>query len=156
MKNTIFSVLLFGLISVPALAEGLLVEQRAEVVVSVELETGEMVEERRPADLVRPGETVIYTVHYNNTLDDAAENIVLQMQVPDEMVFVAGSAEHAGVTTLYSFDGETYAMWEELMAAGGDEAESVSSAEVRAIKWVFTEPVQANTEDEISFRAVLS
>ena len=61
MKRTLVSAVVFGLMSLPAFAEGLLVEQRAEVAVSVEMETGETVEELRPAELVRPGETVVFT-----------------------------------------------------------------------------------------------
>ena len=115
MKRTLVSAVVFCLMSLPAFAEGLLVEQRAEVAVSVEMETGETVEELRPAELVRPGETVVFTVHYENQMAEAVENIVLEMPVPAEMVFVQGSADYEGVNTLYSVGDGVFHSWGELI-----------------------------------------
>lgn len=155
MKKFLFSAALFGLISLPSFAEGLLVEQRAEVAVSIVTEAGETVEELRPAELVRPGETVVFTVHYENQMAEAVENIVLEMPVPEEMAFVQGSADYEGVETLYSVDGAVFFPWDELAVSDEAGARPAGAGDVRALKWVFTGAVPANTVDEISFRAVL-
>ena len=155
MKRTLVSAVVFGLMSLPAFAEGLLVEQRAEVAVSVEMETGETVEELRPAELVRPGETVVFTVHFENQMAEAAENIVLEMPVPEEMVFVQGSADYEGVNTLHSVGDGVFHSWSDLIIEDETGSRSAGADDVRAIKWVFTDAVPANTVDEISFRAVL-
>lgn len=155
MKKSLVSAFVFGLLSLPAFAEGLIVEQRAEVAVTIEMETGEIVEELRPAELVRPGETVVFTVHYENQLADAVENIVLEMPVPEEMVFVQGSAEYEGINTFYSVGDGTFRPWGELAIDDGAGTRGAGAEDVRAIKWVFTDSVPANTVNEISFRAVL-
>lgn len=153
--KTLFSAAMIGFLSLPALAEGLVVEQRAEIAVNVVMETGETVEELRPAELVSPGQTVVFTVHYENQLDSAAENIALHMPVPEEMIFVQGSADHDGVETLYSIDGADFFAWDELTIIDDAGERHADPSEVRMLKWVFVQPVAANTENEISFRAIL-
>ena len=94
-------------------------------------------------------------MHFENQMAEAAENIVLEMPVPEEMAFVQGSADYEGVNTLYSVGDGVFHSWSDLIIEDETGSRSAGADDVRAIKWVFTDAVPANTVDEISFRAVL-
>lgn len=70
---------------------------------------GTVVTKRAPADAVKPGEAVVYSINYTNTNAEDASGIVLDMPVPSQVRLAEGSADAQGVRVLYSADGgETF------------------------------------------------
>ena len=66
------------------------------------------------AKLVKPGDYLRYSIHYENNLDAPAENIILTMPVPEVMDYVVGSAAPKSYPYEVSFDaGATFKLAEE-------------------------------------------
>ena len=54
---------------------------------------------------VQPGDTITYTITYNNTGTDNATNVVIIDAVPTYTTYVTGTASGTGTTITYSHDG---------------------------------------------------
>lgn len=62
---------------------------------------------------VQPGDTITYTITYNNTGTDNATNVAIIDAVPTYSTYVTGSASGADTTITYSHDGgSTYDLFE--------------------------------------------
>jgi uncharacterized repeat protein (TIGR01451 family) len=52
-----------------------------------------------------PGDTLTYTVNYSNSGDGDATSVIILESIPQNTIYVSGSAAGAGMTVLYSHDG---------------------------------------------------
>ena len=67
------------------------------------------VKKRVAAQTVEPGEEIIYTIRYRNAGDLEATNVDVKNPVPDNTVYVAGSAAGKGADITFSADdGKTF------------------------------------------------
>jgi len=106
--NLLSSFLVLALFSGPIMAQ-IKVTTVAEVEVTEINKQGEKVVKRTEAARVVPGTEVIYTVTAKNTGNEAADNIVVTNPIPEQTVYVEGSAFGAGTTITFSVDGgKTY------------------------------------------------
>ncbi len=89
------------------------IEALKQVVV---MENGKKVIKRVPAKEAKPGDTVIFQLHYHNDGDQPAINAALVDPVPLETMYIKDSAFGPGSTITFSADGgKTYATPEKLV-----------------------------------------
>lgn len=156
MRTAIIALLASTVFSMPAMASSLTVEQRAEVIKVTKTEDGTKSQALVPAERVQPGETVRFTLSWTNEMDEAAENVVLEMPVPEHMIFVVGSAENEEVETLLSVDnGATYAEFGQLDVSEGEDIRPAEAEDVTHVKWIFNTPLDAGADGEVHFDARL-
>jgi uncharacterized repeat protein (TIGR01451 family) len=111
---------------------------------------------RAKADLVKPGETVVYTLNYKNEDAAPAQNMILVMPVPKEVVYVEGSVTGAPATVTFSADGgETYVARGRLTVTEKGVARPATNGDITHVKWTLAGPVAPNGRGEVSFRGVL-
>jgi len=110
-----------------------------------------------PADTVLPGDTVILTTKYSNVGEEPADNVVITNPVPEQLVFVGGSAQGDGTAITFSADGgQTYDVPERLTVVGGDgRARPAQPAEYTHIRWTVNKSIKPGDEGQVSFRAAL-
>jgi len=84
----------------------------AEIKLSITAEKEVMVKEanrdvkkRMPAKTIEPGEIIIYTIRYSNRGDEEATNVDVKNPVPNNTVYVSGSARGKGADITFSADG---------------------------------------------------
>ena len=58
----------------------------------VQTEEGSTETQLVPADTVVPGDTVVYTITFENVGDEAADNVVITNPISDALAYVPGSA----------------------------------------------------------------
>ncbi len=118
---------------------------------------GEETVRRVPADKVTPGETVVYSIRYENDGAAPAADIVLVMPVPKEVAYVEGSVggEDTASVSFSADGGETYVARGRLTIVEGGETRPARGDEITHIKWTLTAPVPAKTGGEVSYKAVL-
>jgi hypothetical protein len=138
MKRLLIATLLLGTAFTGTTALALTAEQTVEREVLVRNADGSETYKREKADMVTPGERIVYSLNYYNDLDKPAENIVLVMPVPGEVKLMDGSAEQDGVGTTYSVDGgKTFAKRDELQVEAADKSMRLAQAEdITHIRWV--------------------
>jgi len=138
-------------------ASALTAKQSVEKEVVVQMPDGTESVTRTPAELVVPGERVVYTLSYTN--DDAApaSDLVLTMPVPAEIKYMDGSATEAGARTVYSTDGgKTFAARTALRMTGSDGVVRTAIADdITHIRWTVAGPVAVGETGNLSFKGVL-
>jgi len=108
------------------------------------------------AEKVLPGTTVVYTITYTNSGDKPAGNVVINNPMPEEVMYLEGSAVGEGTQIDYSVDGETYGLPVELVVPVSDgTTRPAEPGDYRYVRWKLNEPVPANGSGFVRYRAVL-
>jgi uncharacterized repeat protein (TIGR01451 family) len=77
----------------------------AEVREPVQLASGRQVQRLLPATTLKQGQTIFYTVRIHNPTPVIARNVVVVRRIPENTVYVEGSAAGPGADIEFSTDG---------------------------------------------------
>jgi uncharacterized repeat protein (TIGR01451 family) len=129
----------------------------AQMEVEVTDKSGKKVLKRTAVEKAVPGDTVIFTTTFKNTIDKPAGNIVINNPIPPDTAYVAGSAFGKDCEIQYSADGgKTYARAEALKIRGADGKQRLAlPREYTDIRWNHMVPLAAGKSAEVGFRAVI-
>jgi len=138
-------------------ASALIAKQSVEKEIVVQMPDGTESITRAPAELVIPGERVVYTLSYTN--DDAAPatDLVLTMPVPSEIKYMDESATTAGAKVVYSADGgQTFASRAGLRVVGADgNIRTAISEDITHIRWTVAGPLAVGETGLLSYKGIL-
>ena len=85
------------------------------------VENGEQKTRLVGTELVIPGDQIIYTIWYENTGDQPADNVVINDTIPPEMTYQNGTAFGSGADIVFSADGgQSFGNPADLVAIGED------------------------------------
>ncbi len=110
-----------------------------------------------PADTVKPGQVIQYTIYYTNTGDEAATKVVVNNPIPKGTVYLAETAYGYGAQITFSVDGgKTFAPPGSLMvtvtrADGSKITRKAMAAEYTHIRWVISK-VAAGGSGSVGFK----
>ena len=157
MKTLMSVLLLIISFSAAAMAEGTLdvstMVQKEEIVVN---EQGDSEKRLVAADVVTPGETVIYTNTVRNVGEEAADNVVITNEIAESLTYVDGSAFGPGMQIQFSVDGgKTYALADELSVEENGEERKATAGDYTHIRWVMDNNLGAGAQAIARFAAVL-
>lgn len=156
MSIKLFSAILFGssLLSVPV--QAMTAQQSVEREIVVQNEDGTETVKRETADMVTPGEKIVYSLNYFNDQDKAAENIVLVMPVPAELALIEGSAELSNAGTTYSVDdGVSFANRQDLqITLQSGDLRPAQASDITHVRWVVP-AVMPGASGTLSFKGLL-
>ncbi len=140
-----------------ASALALTAEQTVEREVTVQNADGSQSVKREKADLVTPGDKVVYSLNYYNEKSEAAENIVLVMPIPTEVKYIDGSADAQSVITVYSVDGgKNFADRAVLQVSLEDGQSRTARAEdITHIRWTVSNAIAPGARGSLSFKGQL-
>lgn len=120
-------------------------------------ETGEQKKELVAATTVLPGDSVIYTIAFENVSDEAAENVTITNPVPENLTYEVGSAFGPGAVIEFSVDGGTlYAAAAELTVTENGEIRAAQPADYTHIRWVMQNDLAVGAQGIARFRARLN
>ena len=109
-----------------------------------------------PAELVTPGERVVYSLNYENDKTEPATNLVLTMPIPGEVILAEGTARGQGTVVSYSVDGEKFADRESLSVSLDNGAtRPAASEDITHIRWDIAGPVEPGQAGTLAFTGVL-
>jgi uncharacterized repeat protein (TIGR01451 family) len=136
-------------------ASALTAEQKVYKLVQTTNEIGEISTSRTKADLVTPGETIVYVLSYTNDKADPADNIVLTMPIPTDVTYVEGSADTQLAKLEYSA-GDGFMGRDDVLVIGDDGAMRRARAEeLTHVRWTVIEAVAPGHDGELSFTGKL-
>lgn len=157
--KTLLSICLLLMLSVSAFAQedGHLnvktVVQKQEVTVN---DNGETETSLVPAETVIPGETVVYTISFENISDEAADNVVITNPIADTLTYVDGSAFGPGTEIEFSVDGgQTFASRDALTVTEEGVTRAANANDFTHIRWVVREELAAGAQGVARFAAIL-
>ena len=158
---TLFSILLLvSFTSAPASAQAdgdIVVQSIAETEVEVISSAGRKEKKRQPVTLAIPGSQVIYTTRFTNKGTKPAGNVVINNPIPENTVFVSGSAIGASTTITYSVNGgKSYDLPSKLRIKipGGTERQA-EPRDYTHIRWRYVGELAPGKRGEIGFRVII-
>jgi len=158
---TLFAILLFvGFTSVPAAAQAdgdIVVQSIAETEVVVTNKAGRKEKKRQPVALAVPGSQVIYTTRFTNKGAKPAGNVIINNPIPENTVFVIGSAFGSSTEITYSVDhGKSYDLPNKLKVKipGGTERPA-EPRDYTHIRWRYLGELAPGKRGDVGFRVVI-
>ena len=150
-----FTALTVASVALPAAA--LEAEQRVLKEVTVTQLDGTEKKSYVDADLVTPGDTVVYALVFRNDQPAPAEDIVLVMPVPSEIAYIEGSSTTRLATADFSADGgTTFAARERLSVTQSDgSVRAASTDDITHVRWSVARAIQPGETGQLWFRGVL-
>lgn len=117
--------------------------------------SGQARERLETVDSVIPGDVVVYSITYTNISEAPVEDVVISNPVPNNTVYIDGSAGGENTTITFSVDGaNTFAAADDLRVTQADGAERAAVAEdYTAIRWAVNGEVEPGARGIASFRA---
>ena len=103
------------------------------------------------------GDVLRYTIRFENTSsqDVTAGSVVITNPLPEETVYLEGSAMGLDTLITYSVDGENFAAPDALLIGEGAQARTASAADYRAIRWAYQPLLPAGAASEVSFELLI-
>ena len=118
-------------------------------------DAGNSVTRRVSASATAPGDTLYYTIRYNNSGDEAARNVRIDNPIPEGTAFVAGSAWGDNSDILFSIDaGNSFkkasSLTYQIERDGTTETRQASPEQYNAIRWTVQE-IAPGANGEVGF-----
>jgi len=157
LRAALFALSMTTAFCAPAFAADLSAKQTVQKVVTVETPEGETVTTLEPADMVAPGDEVLYSLAYENAGEKPATNVKLTMPVPDEVRYVENSARQDNATVAFSADGgKSYAPRGALTVSMNGETRAALAEDITHVQWTFPNGISADSVGTVSYRAILN
>jgi uncharacterized repeat protein (TIGR01451 family) len=158
---TLFAIMLpltFASALTSAQADGdIVVQSIAETEVEVINRAGRKEKKREPVALAIPGSKVIYTTRFTNKGNKPAGNVVINNPIPENTVFVGGSAFGTNTAITYSVNGgKNYDVPNKLKinTPGGAERQA-EPRDYTHIRWRYVGELPPGKRGEVGFRVVI-
>ncbi len=159
MKYSISAILMMLALSLQAVAQeqGHLnvttTVQKQEVTVN---DSGEAETRLVAADSVVPGESVVYTITFQNISDETAANVVITNPISEDLTYVDGSAFGPGTVIQFSTDGgQNFAAADELTVSDDGVSRPAGPDDFTHIRWVMQNELAVGAQGTARFTAVL-
>ena len=159
MKYSISAILMMLALSLQAVAQeqGHLnvttTVQKQEVTVN---DSGEAETRLVAADTVVPGESVVYTITFQNISDEPAANVVITNPISEDLTYVSGSAFGPGTVIQFSTDGgQNFAAADELTVIDDGVSRPAGPDDFTHIRWVMQNELAVGAQGTARFTAVL-
>ncbi len=125
-------------------------------VVTVTSENGAKSEQWQTPDKMLPGDKVGYQISFNNTGKEAATDIVIANPIPDNTVYVAGSAKGLNTDIEFSTDGgKTYAQPSKLFIEKNGERVQATAADYTNVRWTLNKPLAIGADSSVQYAVLI-
>ncbi|MCK5236754.1 MAG: DUF11 domain-containing protein [Deltaproteobacteria bacterium] len=106
---------------------------------------------------VTPGDVVLYTILFENTGSDDLEDIVIHDPIPENTVYIGGTAKGENTDVTFSIDGgKSYDVPEKLIITESDGKKRVAKpSEYSNIRWKVNAKLSSGFKGSVSFRVKL-
>ena len=159
-KMLLATLSLLLLVTLPANAvekKGIELKSTAEVDIIVKNDKGinEVVRVDAASANVAPGDTVIFSTHYEYQGEKPATDVVINNPLPEHMLYLDGTAEGKGTRIEFSVDkGQTFAAANQLKIKDAEGKEQpASAADYTHIRWTIVGALLDGAKGSVSFKA---
>lgn len=129
----------------------------AQVETEVVGKGGKKTLKRSPVVKAVPGTEVIYTTTFENLIKKPVGDIVINNPIPNDSLYVAGSAFGQNCDILFSADGgKSFGHADELTVKDADgKTRPAQAKEYTNIRWIYKKQLAAGKAGEVGFRAAI-
>ncbi len=154
VKQLINKSMVAALLSVASLTAFAQVELKTEMykVIEVQKDNGTSKIEWVTPDNITPGDKVGYRIMVENKGDKAADDIVLNNPVPENTIYVNGSARGANSSIVFSVDqGKTFATPEKLFIEKNGKKLPATAKDYSNVRWVLTSSLKVGEQSSVQY-----
>lgn len=154
VKQLINKSMVAALLSVASLTAFAQVELKTEMykVIEVQKDNGTSKIEWVTPDNITPGDKVGYRIMVKNKGDKAADDIVLNNPVPENTIYVNGSARGANSSIVFSVDqGKTFATPEKLFIKKNGKKLPATAKDYSNVRWVLTSSLKVGEQSSVQY-----
>ena len=131
-------------------------DNKAFKVVTIASDNGAKSEQWQAPNNMLPGDKVGYQISFTNTGAEATKDIVIANPIPENTVYVSGSAKGLNTNIEFSIDGgESFAKPSQLFITKGDERVPASEADYTHVRWTLTNPLAAGAESSVQYAVII-
>lgn len=121
-------------------------------VVEVQQDNGTSKVEWTEANKIVPGDRVGYRISFKNTGQEPAGDVVLNNPVPDNTVYVAGSARGANSKIEFSVDGgKQYGTPDTLVVDKEGKKLPATAKDYTHVRWTLLSPLKSGEESSVQY-----
>ena len=132
------------------------VQTTVEKQVVVESEDGSTETQLVPANNVVPGDTVVYTITFENVGNEPATDIVITNPISDVLEYVPGSASNGSMRIEFSADGgQTFGLPADLTIVADGAERPATTSDYTHVRWVMQTELEVGGRGTASFAAVV-
>ncbi len=108
------------------------------------------------ANNVVPGDTVVYTITFQNVGDAPADDVVITNEIAEELEYVPGSATNGSMRIEFSADGgQTFGLASELTIVADGVERPATTTDYTHVRWVMQTELEVGGTGTASFAAVI-
>jgi uncharacterized repeat protein (TIGR01451 family) len=110
-----------------------------------------------PPSEVFSGDVLRYTITFENTSaqDVAPGSVVITNPLPEETLYLEGSALGEDTLVTFSVDGTTFASPADLLVGEGAATRAATASDFRAIRWTYEPLLPAGASSQVSFELLI-
>ena len=124
--------------------------------VVIEVEDGTTETQLVPANNVVPGDTVVYTITFENVGDAPAGDVVITNPISEVLEYVPGSASNGSMRIEFSADGgQTFGLASELTIVEEGVERPATTTDYTHVRWVMQTELEVGGRGTASFAAVV-
>lgn len=125
-------------------------------VVTITSDNGAKSEQWQAPNNMLPGDKVGYQISFNNTGEEAAIGVVIANPIPENTVYVSGSAKGLNTNIEFSIDGgKNFAKSSQLFVQNNGELVPASAADYTHVRWTLTNPLAAGAESSVQYAVII-
>lgn len=125
-------------------------------VVTITSDNGAKSEQWQAPNNMLPGDKVGYQISFTNTGAEAANSVVIANPIPENTVYVAGSAKGLNTDIEFSVDGgKNYALPAQLFITSDNEQVPATAADYTNVRWTLTKPLAAGAESSVQYAVII-
>jgi len=157
MRHLFLGTLTAALLATGSQSYALTASQTVEKEIVVQQPDGTEMVLREAADMVTPGERVVYTLNFTNDDAQPATDLVLTMPIPQEVRFMEGTASETNMTPVFSADGgNNFSTRDQVRIRNSDgDLIRASSGDITHIRWTVPGPIAVGETGNLSFKGIL-
>jgi uncharacterized repeat protein (TIGR01451 family) len=157
MKRFIKSLTAIALLASSSLVwSEVVLKNEAFKVVTITSENGAKAEQWQTPEKMLPGDKVGYQISFENTGNEAATDIVIANPIPENTVYVEGSAKGLNTDIEFSTDGgKTYAQPSKLLIEKDGERVQASAADYTNVRWTLNKPLAIGAESSVQYAVII-
>ncbi len=147
---------LFALSATASAQQQLDVQTTVQKQIVVESEDGSTETQLVEAYNVVPGDTVVYTITFENVGNEPADDVVITNPISDVLEYVPGSATNGNMRIEFSADGgQTFGLASELTIVDGGVERPATTIDYTHVRWVMQSELEVGGKGIASFAAVV-
>ncbi len=154
MVKSIFTCIALALISSTAFAQNIKLSNAVFKETEIKTASGKTERKLVPADVVTPGDRIVFVMGYSNAGDKPAEKVVITNPVPAQVTYLGGVNDNEPIVSVDG--GKSFAALATLTIKNADgTTRTARASDVTHVRWLIARAITSGETGKVSYRGQL-